>query len=146
MITSKPLDREIFEKSLENSSAGAVVVFEGRVRNHNEGRKVSALEYEAYQILAKSEGAKILAEARIRFEILSIKARHRVGRLEIGEIAVLVGVSSAHRSAAFDACRYVIDNLKIRLPIWKKEHYQGDTQPVWVNCEACSHPHSPPNH
>jgi molybdopterin synthase catalytic subunit len=118
---------------LEDLRAGACVTFEGRVRNHNEGRAVQALEYEAYVELGVAEGERILAEARARFEVLGIVAVHRTGALALGDLAVWVGVAAAHRGAAFDACRYVIDEVKARVPIWKKEHYvEGES--AWINC------------
>ncbi len=97
------------------------------------------LEYEAYEALALKEGERIVAEALERFGVRRIACVHRVGELAIGELAVWVGVSAAHRDEAFAACRYVIDEVKQRLPIWKKEHYpEGDSG--WVNCERCAQP------
>lgn len=127
--------------SLESPEAGALVCFEGVVRNHNDGKPVRTLEYEAYQPLAESEAKKILAEANQRFSILSAACAHRTGLLNIGETAVFVGVTSAHRDAAFQACRYIIDEIKTRLPIWKKETYE-DGSSDWVNCQhavMCQH-------
>lgn len=94
---------------------------------------MTALEYEAHGPVAVSEGEKILVEARERFGLLAASSFHRVGRLEIGDCAVWVGVSAAHRGVAFDGCRYIIDELKQRLPIWKKEHYR-DGHSDWINC------------
>ena len=132
-ITSVPIDPEAHKLALVQSAAGACVTFEGWVRNHNEGEAVQALEYEAHAGIAEKEGAKILAEAKQRFAIETALCEHRVGKLAIGECAVWVGVSTAHRGAAFDACRYIIDETKARVPIWKKEHYaSGETG--WVNC------------
>ena len=94
---------------------------------------MQALEYEAHAGIAEKEGAKILAEAKQRFAIETAVCEHRVGKLAIGDCAVWVGVSAGHRGAAFDACRYIIDETKARVPIWKKEHYaSGETG--WVNC------------
>lgn len=121
------------KRELEAAAAGAAVCFEGWVRNQHGGEAVVALEYEAHPGIATSEGEAVIAEARERFDVIAIRAQHRVGRLEIGECAVWVGVSAAHRGAAFDACRYVIDELKARLPIWKKEHYASGPS-GWVNC------------
>ncbi len=118
--------------------AGAYASFEGWVRNHNDGRDgVLRLEYEGYEQLGVKEGERILVEARARFDIAKAHCIHRLGVLEIGELAVWVGVSAAHRGAAFDACRYIIDEVKHRVPIWKKEHY-ADGDSGWVNCEACA--------
>ena len=132
-ITSVPIDPEARKRALVQSAAGACVTFEGWVRNHNEGEAVQALEYEAHAGIAEKEGTKILAEAKQRFAIETAICEHRVGKLAIGDCAVWVGVSAGHRGAAFDACRYIIDETKARVPIWKKEHYaSGETG--WVNC------------
>jgi molybdopterin synthase catalytic subunit len=109
------------------------VTFEGWVRNRNEGQPVLSLEYEAYALLAVTEGERILAEARERFALSGAAGVHRVGHLQLGELAVWVGVTAEHRGAAFDACRYIIDEAKSRLPIWKKEHYASGTT-AWINC------------
>lgn len=131
------IDVASLKNALSNPGAGGFCAFEGWVRNVNEGRKVQRLEYEAYEPLVISEGNKVLAEARERFPYLEARCVHRIGLLEIGDLAVWVGVASAHRDEAFKACRYIIDELKIRLPIWKKEHYvDGDSG--WVNCERCA--------
>ena len=105
-----------------------MVTFEGLVRNVNEGRPVVALEYCAYPELALKEGEKILEEARQRFQLEAVKAVHRVGRLEIGDLAVWIAVASGHRGEAFEACRWIIDEIKERVPLWKKEIYaDGDS-------------------
>jgi sulfur-carrier protein adenylyltransferase/sulfurtransferase len=115
--------------------AGAVATFEGRVRNHHGGREVLALEYEAHAPLACSEGDRILEEAISRFRLQEARAVHRVGRLEIGEVAVRITAVAAHRREAFAACRWMLDEIKRRLPIWKKEFYsEGDAD--WVNCQC----------
>jgi molybdopterin synthase catalytic subunit len=132
-IKRAPLDPEALKARLPQSSAGACVTFEGWVRDHNEGDAVTALEYEAHEPIAVAEGRKILAEAEQRFDVVAVHCEHRVGKLEIGDCAVWVGVSAAHRGAAFDACRYVIDEVKRRVPIWKKEYYR-DGATGWVNC------------
>ncbi len=108
---------------LENSKAGGIVTFEGLVRNHNEGRSVLSLVYEAHEPLAVKEGERVIDEAKRRFDVYDVICVHRVGDLAIGELAVWVGVSAAHRGTAFGACQYVIDEIKSRLPIWKKETY-----------------------
>lgn len=132
-ISSEAIEPVALKSALLASTAGACVCFEGWVRDHNEGSAVTALEYEAHEIVAMKEVDKILAEARTRFDIVEVDGVHRVGRLDIGDCAVWVGVSAAHRDAAFDACRYVIDEIKHRVPIWKKEHYR-DGASGWVNC------------
>ena len=124
-------------------AAGGYVSFEGWVRDHNQGREVTRLEYEAFQDLAIKEGERILAEALVRFPIKRALCIHRVGELGLSDMAVWVGVSSVHRGEAFAACRFIIDEVKHRVPIWKKEHYRsGDSG--WVNCERCAAaaPHS----
>ena len=136
-VTSTTIDAEALKHSLANRAAGGFCSFEGWVRNLNEGRSVERLEYEAYEPLVISEGQRVLDEARERFPFLEARCVHRTGLLEIGDLAVWVGVASAHRDEAFKACRYIIDELKVRLPIWKKEHYvDGDSG--WVNCERCA--------
>ena len=119
-------------------SSGAYVAFEGWVRDHNEGRRVLRLEYEAFERLGVKEGERIIREAEEAFRCRhGCIVSHRLGQLEIGDLAVIVGVSSPHRSEAFAACRYIIDEVKHRVPIWKKEHYEeGDSG--WVNCEQCA--------
>jgi molybdopterin synthase catalytic subunit len=122
---------------LLDSGAGGYVSFEGWVRDHNEGREVTGLEYEAFQELAVKEGDRIVVEALRRFPVKRALCLHRVGALALSDLAVWVGVSAVHRGEAFDACRYIIDEVKHRVPIWKKEHYRGgDTG--WVNCERCA--------
>ena len=126
---------------LMDPSCGGFVTFEGWVRNRNDGQQVLSLEYQAYEALALKEGRRIIGEALARFPIANALCIHRVGRLEIGDLAVWVAVSAGHRDEAFKACRYVIDEIKHRVPIWKKEYYEGGDS-GWVNCEACaSHAH-----
>lgn len=132
-ISSTSIDATALQRALADDRAGACVTFEGWVRNRNEGQPVQALEYEAYVPLATTEGDKILAEARAKFALLGATAVHRVGHLQLGEMAVWVGVTAEHRGAAFDACRYIIDEAKARLPIWKKEHYTTGAT-AWINC------------
>lgn len=132
-ITSHLIAVNELAKSLQDAEAGACATFEGWVRNHNEGQAVASLEYEAYAELAETEGNRIMAEAREKFDLLAADAVHRVGHLQIGDMAVWVGVASAHRGPAFDACRFIIDELKARVPIWKKEHYVAGTS-TWINC------------
>jgi molybdopterin synthase catalytic subunit len=134
-ISSAPLDPAALADQLLDLRAGAYVEFQGRVRNHNEGQAVHALEYEAYTALAEKEGARILAEVAARLPILGAACVHRVGHLELGELAVWVGVTSAHRAAAFEACRAIIDETKARVPIWKKEHYANGAS-GWINCAS----------
>lgn len=122
-LSGPAIDAASLLRALEGDRVGAVVTFEGRVRDHNEGRAVRGLAYEAYAELAEAEGARILEEAMTRFEITHAFCVHRVGELVLGELAVWTGVSAAHRDAAFSACRYIIDEVKSRVPIWKHERY-----------------------
>jgi len=136
-LTEKPIMGGELASKLTDDTCGAFVSFEGVVRNHNEGQQVLRLEYESYKALAVKEGDKVIAEALARFPVTHIVCLHRTGELAIGDVAVWVGISSPHRGEAFDACRYVIDEVKLRVPIWKKEYYtDGDSG--WVNCEACA--------
>lgn len=136
-LSSIPLEKINLREGLVSESAGAFVCFEGWVRNHNEGKKVSALEYEAYESLCQKEAQKIFQEVHEKFDVIAARCFHRAGRLEIGDMAVWIGVITAHRDESFKACRYIIDEIKFRLPIWKKEHYEnGDSG--WVACEVCS--------
>jgi molybdopterin synthase catalytic subunit len=132
-ITADPIDPGTLKAQLEANRAGACVTFEGWVRNLNEGEAVNALEYETHAAIAGIEGEAVIAEALERFPVIHAHGVHRVGKLEIGDCAVWVGVSAPHRGAAFDACRYIIDEIKHRLPIWKKEHYQKGAS-AWINC------------
>ena len=126
---------EELSKALGDAACGALVTFEGRVRNHNDGRAVQRLEYESYEALAAKEGERIVAEALVRFGIAHACCVHRLGPLALGDLAVWVGVSAPHRDEAFAACRYIIDEVKDRVPIWKKEFYAGGDS-GWVNCEV----------
>lgn len=136
-ISKTRIEPDKLRDALLDHAAGGYVAFEGWIRNENEGEEVLRLEYEVYEPLAVKEGEKIIAEAKQKFPILHADCVHREGLLELGECAVWVGVSSAHRDEAFKACRYIIDEIKVRLPIWKKEHYVGGDS-GWVNCERCA--------
>ncbi len=136
-FSHQDLDPQACRISLGDISCGGFASFEGWVRNHNEGREVRRLEYEAYENLGLKEGGRIIEEALEKFDIEHAACVHRLGAIELGGLAVWVGVSAHHRDAAFRACRYIIDEVKHRVPIWKKEHYlNGDSG--WVNCEACA--------
>ena len=142
-VTASALDIATLQAALDDPRAGGYASFEGRVRDRNEGREVRALHYEAHAPICISEGDRIIAEALARFDILDARCSHRTGDLELGEVAVWVGVTARHRDAAFAACRYIIDEVKHRLPIWKKEFYVGGDS-GWVNCAACAgHAHAP---
>ncbi len=132
-LSEIPINPVPLLRSLGEARAGACITFAGWVRNHQDGRAVERLDYEAYPALAVKEGERIVAEARAKFPVLGIVAVHRTGSLAISEMAVWVGVTAEHRDAAYGASRYLIDELKARVPIWKKEHYPGATS-VWINC------------
>jgi molybdopterin synthase catalytic subunit len=137
----KITDKVIDESVSVSPRAGARVIFDGIVRNHNDGLDVSSLEYQAYEEMAVKEGLKIVEEAKLKFEVISAYCVHRVGHLQIGDIAVWVEVYSEHRKEAFLACQYIIDEVKLRVPIWKREHYV-DKDPEWIACHRCASAHS----
>jgi molybdopterin synthase catalytic subunit len=136
-LADAPFGIEPLRAALDSPRAGAFASFEGRVRDHHEGRAVSGLHYQSYAALAEKEGEAILAEACARFAIEDAACVHRTGELAIGELAVWVGVSAAHRDAAFAACRWIIDELKSRVPIWKQERYADDAgaPAAWLHPE-----------
>ncbi|CAN7394833.1 molybdenum cofactor biosynthesis protein MoaE [Pseudoxanthomonas sp. LjRoot143] len=132
LLSDLPLDIASLRAQVLDRRAGGYASFEGWVRDHHAGRAVDGLDYEAYATLAEREGERIIAEAKARFDVIEACCAHRVGTLAIGDLAVWVGVSAAHRGAAFDACRYIIDETKRRVPIWKREHYrEGDAD--WLH-------------
>jgi adenylyltransferase/sulfurtransferase len=136
-FSREPIDIAALRTELTDPACGGYAAFEGWVRNHNEGQRVKHLEYEAFEPLAVKEGERIVAEAIARFGVERAACVHAIGDLAIGDMAVWVGVSARHRDEAFRACRYIIDEVKHRVPIWKKEHYEnGDSG--WVNCERCA--------
>ncbi len=117
--------------AVRRNDAGAVAAFLGTVRDHSVGRDgVTRLEYEAYQEAVEGEIARLVEVARARWALLAAVVEHRVGALDLGEVAVVVAVSAEHRDAAFDAARFLIDELKASAPIWKKEHWEGGAE--WV--------------
>lgn len=131
-LTESTIDIAPMRQALREDRAGAFASFEGWVRDHNDGRDVRGLRYESYVSLAEKEGERILDEALTRFGILDARCVHRIGELAIGDMAVWVGVCAAHRDAAFAACRWIIDEVKARVPIWKHEHYlAGDD--AWLH-------------
>ncbi len=134
-----PIETRALSAEVADPACGGYASFEGWVRDNNEGQHVQHLQYEAFEALAVREGERIIAEAIARFGVAHAACVHRVGDLKVGELAVWVGVSAPHRDEAFRACRYIIDEVKHRVPIWKKEHYlSGDSG--WVNCERCAAP------
>lgn len=126
-LATTPFDTAALRAELLDDRVGGYASFEGWVRDHNADRVVLGLRYEAYATLAEAEGEKVVAEALQKFAVIDARCVHRIGDLAIGELAVWVGVSAAHRDAAFAACRYIIDEIKTRVPIWKHEKYaEGD--------------------
>ncbi|TAM80657.1 MAG: molybdopterin synthase [Acidobacteria bacterium] len=133
-VTGGKISASNFARSLQCASDGAVVTFEGIVRNHSNGRKTLYLEYEAYEAMAIQKMEEIGNEAREKFCINSVGIIHRTGRLKIGETSVAIVVTAAHRRPAFEACQYLIDRLKQVVPIWKKEYFEDGV--VWVEGEG----------
>lgn len=118
---------------LERPEDGAIVIFDGVVRNHSRDRRTLYLEYEAYEGMARKQMEALAAQALAGFAVRNVALVHRLGRIEIGESSVLIAVYSAHRAAAFDACRFLIDTLKKTVPIWKKEYFEDGA--VWADGE-----------
>lgn len=129
-ITREPIPTSDLARQLKAPGDGAVVVFEGIVRDHSGDRKTLYLEYEGYEPMAVRKMEEIGLEAKQKFPVDSVGVIHRLGRVEIGETSVAIIVTSAHRRAAFDACHYVIDRLKETVPIWKKEYFGEGS--IWV--------------
>lgn len=130
-LTTDPIDVASALTHLQSAQAGAIDFFLGVVRDNTQDRPVDRLDYEAYDRMALSEMQKIVADATARWPILRCVVIHRTGTLRIGEVAVLIGIATAHRADAFDACRYIIDTIKQTVPIWKKEIFTDGE--VWVN-------------
>lgn len=129
-IVRERIDTQGIVEKLKRGEDGALVVFEGVVRNQTRGRKTLYLEYEAYEEMALQQMESLAEQAMQRFQIRDVVLVHRLGRLEIGETSVLIAVASAHRAAAFEACRWLIDTLKQTVPIWKKEFFEDGA--VWA--------------
>jgi len=132
-IVREPIDLQALISRLKHPEDGATVIFDGIVRNNTRGRRTLYLEYEAYEAMALQQMEALASEARKRFAVRAISIVHRLGRLEIGETSVLIVVASAHRGAAFDACRWIIDTLKKTVPIWKKEYFEDGV--MWADGE-----------
>ncbi|AIL32816.1 molybdenum cofactor biosynthesis protein MoaE [Basilea psittacipulmonis] len=132
-ITDQKIDHIALRNQLtENEKCGAYASFEGWVRRHNDGKKVDYLVYSVYEELAKKQGLRVIEQAKTLFQIEDAICVHRYGRLEIGDMAVYVGVSAGHRDAAFAACRYIIDEVKATVPIWKQEFYLEQATHAWL--------------
>jgi len=142
-IVRDPIDVPGMKASLEHPDDGAAIFFAGVVRNNTRGRRTLYLDYEAYESMALNEMEKLAQAALERFKVRDVCLVHRLGRLEIGETSVLIGVASAHRAAAFEACRWLIDTLKKTVPIWKKEYFEDGA--VWADGEPFpdDHPSKP---
>src|SRR5271157_81486 len=132
-VVRDPIDTQSTLAGLKSPEDGAAVVFEGVVRSQTRGRKTLYLDYEAYEKMALRELESLADQALRQFQIRDVALVHRLGRLEIGETSVLIVVVSAHRAAAFDACRWLIDTLKRTVPIWKKEYFEDGA--VWADGE-----------
>lgn len=131
LIVRDPIDVARFLQAVGGDADGAVLLFLGVVRNHADGRAVSGMRYDAYHEMAEEVLAEIVAEAAERLGARQVSAVHRVGELEVGDVSVAIAAASPHRAEAFDASRYVIEEIKKRLPVWKREHYvEGDS--AWV--------------
>jgi molybdopterin synthase catalytic subunit len=130
-IVDRPIDPGQLLAAVSDHSRGGAVLFVGSVRELNDGRPVTALDYRAYDAMARAELGRIVDEALGRWPGAAIAVEHRTGALQLGDLAVVVAAAHAHRSEAFDACRYVIEQLKQRVPIWKREHY-ADGPAEWV--------------
>jgi len=133
-LQREPIDSAALLAQLKDGEDGAVCLFDGIVRNHTRNRRTLYLDYDSYPAMAVSEMEKLAAEALSRFAVRDLRIVHRVGRLEIGESSVLIVVDSDHRDAAFDACRWIIDSLKKRVPVWKKEFFEDGA--TWADGEA----------
>jgi molybdopterin synthase catalytic subunit len=132
-IVKAPIAAQPVADALKAPEDGATVVFEGIVRNNTRGRRTQYLDYECYEPMAINEMEKLVQQALEQFRVRDIRLIHRLGRMEIGETSVLIVVSSAHRGAAFEACRWMIDTLKKTVPIWKKEYFEDGA--VWADGE-----------
>jgi MoaE-MoaD fusion protein len=132
-IVRERIDTDAVVRRLKQPQDGGVVAFDGIVRNNTRGRPTLYLDYEAYEAMAITQMESLATEARSRFEVRGVSIMHRLGRLEIGETSVLIVVAAAHRGAAFEACRWIIDTLKKTVPIWKKEYFEDGA--VWADGE-----------
>jgi molybdopterin synthase catalytic subunit len=132
-IVREPIDLHNVKANLEHPEDGAAILFEGVVRNNTRGRRTLYLDYEAYESMALNEMEKLAQASLEHFRVRDVRLVHRLGRLEIGETSVVIGVGSAHRAAAFEASRWLIDSLKKTVPIWKKEYFEDGA--VWADGE-----------
>jgi molybdopterin synthase catalytic subunit len=133
-VTNQPIDLDELVRFVTDPEAGAVATFIGTTRNNNEGRQVIALDYEGYPEMAEKELRRIGSDAKIKWPICRMAITHRLGPVQIGEASVIIAVSSAHRDAAFAACRFAIEEIKKTVPIWKKEVFEGGE--VWIGTQT----------
>ena len=133
-VTNQPIDLDELVRFVTDPEAGAVATFIGTTRNNNEGRKVIALDYEGYTEMAEKELRRIGEDAKTTWPICRMAITHRLGPVQIGEASVIIAVSSAHRDAAFAACRFAIEEIKKSVPIWKKEVFEGGE--VWIGTQT----------
>jgi len=133
-VTREPIDLQELVQRVTDASAGAIATFIGTTRNNNEGRKVIALDYEAYPEMAEKELARIGEDAGKKWKIERMAITHRIGPVQITEPSVIIAVSAAHRDDAFQACRFAIEEIKKTVPIWKKEVFEGGE--VWIGTQS----------
>ena len=133
-VTNQLIDLNELVRFVTDPEAGAIATFIGTTRNNNEGRKVIALDYEGYLEMAEKELRRIGEDAKTKWPICRMAIMHRLGPVQIGEASVVIAVSSAHRDAAFAACRFAIEELKKTVPIWKKEVFEGGE--VWIGTQT----------
>jgi molybdopterin synthase catalytic subunit len=137
-LTDNVIDTAAFREAVMRRSDGALVVFEGVVRNHNEGRAVDTIVYEAYRPMAEKEFARVIAKVCEQYPDVALDVVHRLGRLTVGDVSIVIAAASPHRAEAFDACRMLIDRIKETVPIWKKE--TGPDGEEWVGWQVgCAH-------
>ena len=133
-VTDKPIDLHELVDCVTDPEVGAIATFIGTTRNNNQGRKVIALDYEAYPEMAEKELARLGEEAKKKWQICRMAIVHRIGPVQITEPSVIIAVSAAHREAAFAACRFAIEEIKKTVPIWKKEVYEGGE--IWIGTQS----------
>ena len=135
-LTEQPISSQTLrQKLLDNERCGAFLSFEGWVRRQNDGQCVDYLVYSVYEELARRQGQFVVEEAKRRFGLENAVCMHRHGRLEVGDMAVWVGVTASHRDAAFVGCRFIIDTVKAEVPIWKQEFYSGGASAAWIDSQ-----------
>ena len=132
-LLDKPINDRRLKLALLNDQSGALATFEGWVRNHNNARPVTKLTYYGYEKLAINQGEKLITQAKQQFDIINAVAIHRIGDLAIGDMAVWIGVTAHHRYPAFDACRWLLDEIKADIPVWKQEFYADSEESLWLS-------------